>query len=162
LPTPSGNPSGAALGLDYGSVRVGVAISDPMRITTRPVMALGLEEIVDGLRPVFETHDVGVVVVGLPVSLAGIEGASAVGARALASEVEAAFGIETVFADERFTTVEAESLLRDKVSDRKERRKKVDAMAAAVMLQGWLDAKRAAEQLPARYRAVDDHQPDED
>jgi putative Holliday junction resolvase len=156
LPTASRSTSGAALGLDYGSVRVGVAISDALRITTRPLAALASEEIVGGLRTLLDTHKVGVVVVGLPISLAGIEGASATGARALASEVEAAFGIETVFADERFTTTKAEGLLRHKVRDRRERRKKVDAVAAAVMLQGWLDVQRATDQLPPRYRAVDE------
>lgn len=160
MPTASRNALGAALGLDYGSVRVGVAISDALRITTRPLAALPLAGIVEGLRTVLDAHTVGVVVVGLPVSLAGIEGASASGARALATEVEAAFGIETVFADERFTTTEAEGLLRHKVRDRRERRKKVDAVAAAVMLQGWLDAQRASDQLPARYRAVDERPPD--
>lgn len=162
MPTPSSSGSGAALGLDYGSVRVGVAISDGLRITTRPLAVLPLEEIVSGLRSVLDAYDVGVVVVGLPVSLAGIEGASAAGARELASQVEAAFGIATVFADERFTTSEAEALLSEKVGDRRERRKKVDAVAASVMLQGWLDARRAAEQLPARYRVVDGQPPDAD
>jgi putative Holliday junction resolvase len=76
--------------------------------------------------------------------------------------VEAAFGIATVFADERFTTSEAEALLRQKIGDRRERRKQVDAVAASVMLQGWLDAQRAAEQLPVRYRVVDDQPPDVD
>ena len=73
----------------------------------------------------------------------------------MAKAVEEAFGLVTVFADERFTTTRAEEILESEIADRKERRKKVDATAAAVMLDGWLSSQRAAGGLPARYRVID-------
>ena len=152
---PSASQTGVALGLDYGTVRVGVAISDSLRITTRPLSALDADDVIEELRAVLEEHRVTTIVVGLPVSRAGVEGASAHGARSMAREIEEVFGIETVFADERFTTVEAEGILAEQIVDRKERRKKVDATAAAVMLRGWLSAQRAGDSLPARYRIID-------
>jgi putative Holliday junction resolvase len=155
LATRSASGSGAALGLDYGTVRVGVAISDLLRITTRPLTVLNATNLIEELRAILEKHQVTTIVVGLPVSLAGIEGASAQGARAMAKAVEETFGLTTVFADERFTTTRAEEILESQIADRKERRKKVDATAAAVMLEGWLSAQRAVQGLPARYRVID-------
>ena len=86
------------------------------------------------------------------VGLSGSEGDSAKRARDLAGQLAAVTGLPVEFADERFSTARAEELLRDRVRDRRERRKLVDAAAAAVILQGWLDAKAAQERGNPRYR----------
>jgi len=85
-------------------------------------------------------YEVARVVVGLPVSLSGVEGAAAEKARSLAAQVEEATGCEIVFFDERFTTVQAEAALLEGGVRRRRRRETVDKVAAAVMLQGYLDS----------------------
>ena len=70
----------------------------------------------------------------------------------VADRLSAATGLPVEFADERFSTARAEELLRDRVRDRKERRRLIDAAAAAVILQGWLDARAARERGNPRYR----------
>lgn len=142
---------GRILGLDYGTVRIGVAVSDGLGISARPVRSVPadqFEDLIEGL--VEEFGPIGVVV-GLPTSLAGEEGASAAGARELAELVEARTGLEVVLADERFSSTRAEAILKDRVRDRRERREQVDAVAAAVLLQGWLDARAGEERGNPRY-----------
>lgn len=79
------------------------------------------------------------VVVGLPVSLSGDEGVAAEKARDLGAQVEESTGCEIVFFDERFTTVQAEAALLEGGVRRRKRRDTVDKIAAAMMLQGYLD-----------------------
>lgn len=136
---------GRVLGLDYGTVRIGVAVSDALGIAARPVRAMAADTFDDDLEALVEELAPSMVVVGLPTGLSGHEGESAEGARALAALVEERTGLPVEFADERFTSTRAEALLKDRIRDRRERRQHVDAVAASVMLQGWLDA-RAAQQ----------------
>ncbi len=132
---------GRVLGLDYGTVRIGVAVSDPLGITARPVGSVPAGEFEDRLPALVEELDPARVVVGLPTGLGGHEGPSAEGARALAELVSDATGLPVEFADERFTTTRAEELLAARERDRRRRREQVDAVAASVMLQGWLDVQ---------------------
>ena len=144
-------PVGRVLGLDYGTVRIGVAISDGLGITARPVRwvdASGFEGELDDL---LEELGPSMVVVGLPTSLAGVEGASADGARALGRLVSERSGLPVEFADERFTSARADELLSRSVRDRRDRRDRVDATAAAVMLQSWLDARAGEARGNPRY-----------
>ena len=144
---------GPVLGLDPGSRRIGVAASDALGIAARPLAvvdagATSVEEIAS----IAEDLGATLVVVGLPVGLSGHEGESAERARALASAVGERTGLVVEFADERFSTARAEELLRSSVRDRRERRRLVDAAAAAVILQGWLDARAAQERGNPRYQ----------
>ena len=81
------------------------------------------------------------IVVGLPVSLGGEEGSAAQKARSLGNQVGEATGCEIVFFDERFTTVQAEAALLEGGVRRRQRREAIDKVAAAMMLQGYLDAE---------------------
>ena len=92
------------------------------------------------IRTLCTEYAVPTIVVGLPHSLAGEEGAAAEKARALGDEVGRATGCDIVFYDERFTTVQAESVLLEGGMRRRKRRETVDKVAAAMMLQGYLDA----------------------
>ena len=85
-------------------------------------------------------YEVATVVVGLPISLSGDEGVAAEKARHLAAQVEEVTGCEIVFYDERFTTVQAEAALLEGGVRRRRRRETVDKVAAAVMLQGYIDS----------------------
>jgi putative Holliday junction resolvase len=86
-------------------------------------------------------YEVETVVVGLPRTLAGEEGPSAVKARELGAAIAAASGCDIRFFDERFTTVQAESALLEGGMRRRKRRETVDKVAAAMMLQGFLDSR---------------------
>ena len=139
---------GRRLGIDVGSVRVGVALSDPDGVLATPLATVARDVArgsdLDTIAGLVAEHDVVGVVVGLPRTLAGREGPAADAARefatALAARLDAA--VPVVYSDERLTTVVATRQMRE--SGRKGRRQRavVDQVAAVAILQGWLDARR--------------------
>ena len=133
---------GVVIGLDYGTHRVGVAASDPGRVTAFPVdVVLVDDDLWTRLREIIEQRQATLIVVGLPVSLSGAEGESAQAARRFAAEVGHRASIPVEFADERFTTRSAEQLLVASNVKRRKRRSVIDSMAATVMLQNYLDTR---------------------
>lgn len=132
---------GRILGLDPGERRIGVALSDPLGIIAQPhsVIDRNLVEPVTAIRNLSVDNDVSLIVVGLPISLSGQEGRAAEAARAFAGEVADAVDCEVELMDERFTTVTAEQALLDAGLSRADRRAARDKVAAAVMLQSYLD-----------------------
>lgn len=131
------------LGLDYGSKRVGVAISDGIRLTARPLEVVDRPNIVKRIAELMTEYDVDKVVVGMPNSLGGHDGESAKGARSLVSEIENELGLEVEVIDERFTSRMAEEALLESGMKRRERRSTVDKVAAAIILQSYLDGQRS-------------------
>jgi putative Holliday junction resolvase len=130
--------SGAArvLALDYGSARCGCAVSDPTGVLATPLLAIadpGSESGLDAIARVVDERDVGEVVVGLPVTLSGEEGAQAAKARAFAKRLAARLDVPVTTFDERFTT----SLAR-----RTPGRLPEDSRAAAHLLESYLSARR--------------------
>lgn len=132
---------GRVLALDYGSKRIGVAISDPLSITAQPLGTIASDRLAEELLPLVETWSVAEVVVGLPVSLDGSEGASASAARQLAELVTGLTGLKVTMVDERFTTRIAESAMLEAGVKRRKRRQRADRLAATVFLQSYLDSK---------------------
>lgn len=132
-----------ALGVDYGTKRVGLAVSDGLRLTARPLEVVPAKNAVERIAEITETHDIDVIVIGLPTTMGGVEGDAARSARALAAEIEARTGAEVVLADERFTSRIADSALLESGMKRRARRDTVDKVAAAIILQGYLDAERS-------------------
>jgi putative Holliday junction resolvase len=138
---------GVRLGVDVGSVRVGVARSDPDGILATPLVTLVKDPAGSDLAQIaglVEEHGAVEVIVGLPVGLSGQDGAAAGLARAYAAALAAA--IEPVpvrLIDERLTTVSAERVLRERGVGGRARRKVVDQAAAVVILQAALDSDRA-------------------
>jgi len=132
------------LALDVGSKRIGVAVSDPLGIT-----AQGLETIQrQNKRRDFETlgrllveYQVKEVVVGLPLRLSGAEGIQAEKMRRFADELQAQFGVTVHLWDERWTSTEANRLLREAELSIEKRGKAVDRMAAVLILQSWLQSR---------------------
>ena len=96
---------------------------------------------VEEIKRMCDEYEVTAVVIGLPTTLSGDEGPSAGLARELGAEITAATGCEVEFFDERFTTVQAESALLEGGVRRRKRRETVDKVAAAMMLQGYLDMR---------------------
>ena len=135
---------GVTLGLDAGSVRVGLAATDPTATIASPVATLRRRdrELWDRVREEARARGAERVVVGLPLLLDGTEGDAAAAARALADEVSRQTGLPVEMWDERLSSVAAERALLESGMRRERRRQTVDAVAAAIMLQGWLDAAR--------------------
>jgi putative Holliday junction resolvase len=139
-------PGVRALGVDLGSKRVGIAVSD-----TSGTIASALTTV---HRSKSRRHDHGeiaklvkleecsVVVVGLPLSLDGTHGPAARAAVKEAKQMEQTVGVPVEMYDERFTTVTAERHMMEVGLDAKQRRKVVDKAAAAVILQAWLEHRR--------------------
>ena len=131
-----------SLGVDYGTKRVGLAISDSLGLTARPLAVVPRSSVVDEVRSLVQEQDVVTIVVGLPTGLGGDEGMSASEARELAKELATATGVDVVLRDERYTSRIAESALLESGMRRRKRRESVDKVAAAIILQDYLDSTR--------------------
>jgi putative Holliday junction resolvase len=130
------------LGVDLGRVRIGLAVADDVLRAAQPVTTLthrGDAGAVAAIAEVARDYEVTRAVLGLPLNMDGTEGDSARRARAFARKLEAALGVPVELFDERLSSFEAETRLRDQGVSSKDRRGMVDAEAAAVILQGWLD-----------------------
>lgn len=130
------------VGVDYGTKRIGLAISDGLGLTARPLDVVARGALGERLRSLADEYEVSEVVVGLPTGLGGHEGESAIGARQLAAEIEQVLGVEPVLVDERFTSRMAESALLESGMKRRDRKGTVDKVAAAIILQTYLDSRR--------------------
>ena len=134
-----GQVRGRVLGLDHGSRRVGIAVSDPLRITAQPLEVVARSRAVARVAGLVAEYEVNEIVVGLPTSLQGGEGAAAVAARQFATEVARATSINVTYIDERFTTAIAERAMLAAGAKRQTRRESLDKVAAAIILQAFLD-----------------------
>lgn len=132
------------LGLDIGAARVGVAVSDPAGAVASPVTVLDARALARDVRPlarIVEDYEAEALVVGLPVTLAGDEGPQAAEVRAVAERFGVALGLPVEYHDERLSSAEARRLMREAGMSEREQRGSVDKVAAAIVLQGWLDAR---------------------
>ena len=138
-----------AIGVDLGSKRVGVAASDATRTIAGPVTVLERRgdhaQDHKALRDIVEEYEADVVVVGLPIGLDGREGAAAKLIRGEVAEMEKALPVPVVLFDERFTTTTAHASMMERKMKADARRRVVDKVAAAVLLQHWLDVQAHAE-----------------
>lgn len=135
------------LGLDVGSKTIGIAVSDPLGIT-----AQGLETIrrknkrqdFDQLAKIISDYEVSEIVVGYPIRLGGTEGAQSLKMRVFAEELREKFGLPVHLWDERLTSSQANRILREAEISLEKRRRAVDRLSAVLILQNWMDARRAA------------------
>ena len=150
--------TGIRLGVDVGSVRVGLAASDPAGILATPVQTLDrdLKSGADqgAIAAVVLERDVLEVVVGLPRSLSGGEGPAAAGARVYATTLAARISPTPVrLVDERLTTIDAHRQLRDSGLSGRSQRAVVDQAAAVLILQAALDAEKSSGRPPGELVA---------
>jgi putative Holliday junction resolvase len=139
------------LAVDVGERRIGLAISDVSRTLARPLLTLTVRNAGDGVNQVAaeiarlkeEDDGLSTVVVGLPVRLDGTPNAQTPRVAAFIDALKARTPVPILTADERLTSVEAESLLAERVRDWRQRKARLDAVAAAVILQDYLEAHRA-------------------
>lgn len=137
------------MGLDYGSVTVGVALSDTLLMSAWPKEIIRrdreskLRQTLARIEELARENAVTRIVVGLPLNMDGTEGERALAARDFAGKVRKRTGLPVVMTDERLTTVEADEIMdRMGIKDRSGRREMVDAIAASLILQDYMDAHR--------------------
>lgn len=129
------------LGLDIGDVRIGTAVSDPGRTIATPVEVIrrvGWGPDVRKIAELCSRFDTREIVSGLPLNMDGSEGFQAGKVRAFCAQLEKA-GFRVSYQDERLSTVAAEEALLEDNRSREERKQMVDKVAAALILQEWLD-----------------------
>src|SRR5579863_4486533 len=136
----------AIAGIDFGRKRVGLAISDgqaayPVGTIERRSLRRDLDEI----RSQLLARDVSLIVVGLPLSMDGTEGPSARAARTFAEHLGTATSIAVEMFDERLTSFEAGERLAQSSAPRRALKASRDAVAAAIILEGWLESRRRGE-----------------
>lgn len=132
------------IGLDLGTRRIGIAVSDALGITAQPHSVLertSFNNDVAHLTELAAELDAKGFVVGLPLRTGGQEGPEALAAREFVGALRQSSGLEVEWVDERFTTVIADRVLREQGIAASRRRKHVDKIAAAVILQGYLDRR---------------------
>ena len=139
-----------AMALDVGDARIGVAVSDPLFITAQGLKTIHrVSQRVDtnDIMDIIKEYEITTIVIGLPLSLSGQDTIQTEKVRAFRTKLENktrswGFKVTFEFFDERFTTVMAEDVLIDASVRRKNRKLVVDKMAATIILQSWLDARK--------------------
>jgi len=130
------------MALDYGTRRVGVAVSDELGMLARPLGFLPahpLAELVETLKRLIQEHSVERIVVGLPRNMDGTYGPAAAAVRDWVAALEPQLPVPLVLWDERLSTVQAHRMLRQAGYSERQRRLRADSSAAAILLQSYLD-----------------------
>lgn len=136
-------PKGRLLGVDFGTVRVGLAVSDADRIIASPFETYARRDSnvdADHFSNVVRAERIVGLVVGLPLHTGGEEGIKAKEARAFGNKLGEITGLPVVYWDERCTTAAAEDSLREAGLPRGKRKARLDRVAAQIILQSYLDA----------------------
>lgn len=129
------------LGIDYGMKRIGLAISDPSNTIARSYgLVINGKKAVEQIREIVEREGITHLVFGLPLHMSGDKGDKALLVEEFAEKVRLAVGeVEVLFEDERLTTVTAQRVLIEGDVRRSKRKEKIDALAASLILQKYLD-----------------------
>jgi putative Holliday junction resolvase len=140
------------LGLDFGTRRVGAAVSDPRGVIATPLEVYERRDPVQDARHYREMvreHEIDRIVIGLPLHTGGREGVSAAQARTFGDWIAGVTGLPVTYFDERYTTAEAEDTLIAAGMKRSKRKGLRDMLAARILLQNFLDAGAPAAEAPA-------------
>jgi len=133
------------LGIDYGDKNIGLAISDPTGIIAQPhsiIKVTSLKKAANDIVEIIKEKNIEKIVIGLPLDMSGNIGNSAEKVQQFGDLIEKRINISIEYWDERFSSNGVERILRDAGIDKRQKRKKViDKMAAAYILQGYLDNK---------------------
>ena len=132
------------MAIDYGDQRIGLAVSDPTGLLCGEAWTIqewNMERASQRIAEEAARREVGTLVLGLPKNMDGSEGPRAEKSRAFAALLEADSGLEVVLWDERRSSIEAHAILHAAGKKEKIHRKTVDAVAASLILQGYLDKK---------------------
>jgi putative Holliday junction resolvase len=134
------------LGIDYGTRRIGLSLSDPLRIIAQPLTTLPNDaHTLDRICDVINKENVEVIVIGMPLNLKGEKAQKAQEVERFIDLLVERTAVEIIRWDERFTTTMAHRTMLDMGTKRGERRSdkgRIDAMAAAILLQSYLDSRK--------------------
>jgi putative Holliday junction resolvase len=131
------------MGIDFGEKRVGIALTDPMQIISKPFVVLPNDEkLFAAINDIIRKENVGQIVLGLPLNLSGEDSKKTIEVRAFRKKLEEQVKIQVVFYDERYSTAEATDLLIEMGYSPKERKKIIDKMAASIILKNYLEDRR--------------------
>ena len=133
------------MGIDYGDARTGVSISDPTGFlagSPQVISTWNTETLLEKLTELVKKERVEEIVMGLPKNMNATQGERAEKCKALGAQLEERTGVPVAYWDERRTTIEAHAILHASGKKEKKHRKNVDAVAATLILQGYLDFKR--------------------
>ena len=133
------------MGIDYGDARTGVSISDPTGFlagSPQVIPSWNTEKLLDELTALCKRERIEEIVLGLPKNMNASEGERAAKCKTIGADLEQRTGLPVVLWDERRTTVEAHAILHATGKKQKKHKKNVDAVAASLILQGYLDYKR--------------------
>tara|TARA_Y100001978_G_scaffold200430_1_gene216708 strand:- start:483 stop:977 length:495 start_codon:yes stop_codon:yes gene_type:complete len=144
-PNESGS-SGRIAGIDFGTVRIGIAITDPQQKIASPhdlYHRKGTDQDAQYFRNLAMSEHITLWVVGLPIHLSGSESQKSREARAFGAWLEATTGISATYYDERFTTLFADELLMEGTLSDKQRKRRRDKIAAQILLASFLESDRS-------------------
>jgi len=136
------------MAIDYGTKTVGVAISDELQLTVRPLTKIrrgrrhySLVQVIEQICSLVAENEVGTLVVGMPLNMDGTRGEAAANVERFIADLQSRLSIPVVAVDERLTSYEADIILREMNLPAHERRNLSDGYAAAIILQDYLDAR---------------------
>jgi putative Holliday junction resolvase len=134
-----------AMAIDYGSKAIGVAISDELRLTVRPLTTIrrrrqSRNQIIAQIKALLEENEASELIVGLPLKLDGTVGEAAERVQAFIAELQKAVAVPITAQDERLTSYEADELMREQGFDIRQRKEKSDEYAAAIILREYLQS----------------------
>lgn len=133
------------VGLDYGKKRIGISVSDSEGRLALPVCSFERTKDLPGdlrrLSRIINEYEPAALIVGMPIGLSGKTGSSSDAVEQFLTELLKLVHVEVYFQDERFSTQEASRLLQEAKFSAKEQRSIIDASAAAIILQAWLDGR---------------------
>jgi len=135
------------LGIDYGTKRLGLSLSDEDGLLASPLdmrLRKSFSQDISFIRDIIETSKVGEIVIGKPLNMDGSEGRMTEEVCTFASKLRQAYDIPVLLFDERMTTQEAQRVLIQANLSRKKRKNLKDSVSAVLILQGYLDSKRSA------------------
>ena len=130
------------LGIDYGTVRIGLALSDPTRTLASPLPFLensSPSQVISTMAALIETHQITGLVIGMPRNMDGTYGPSAQKVRDFIAQIQKSISLPIIPIDERLTTAQASKQLSGIGLNQKQLRKKVDSSSACLILQQYLD-----------------------
>jgi len=136
------------LGVDFGKRRMGIAISDPMRIVARGMETISyysLDQLWQKFAKIFASHNIERVIIGSPINLNGSESAISADVQEFANQLQEQLQVPVEFWDERFTSKTAQEILHQMGKSPSKNRGKIDKIAAVLILQGYLDRLSAVE-----------------
>ncbi|MBT5420859.1 MAG: Holliday junction resolvase RuvX [Candidatus Cloacimonetes bacterium] len=128
------------MGIDYGEVRIGLALSDPLQIISQPLKVIGNNgDTFSEINKIVKSEEVGKIILGLPQNLSGEDTKKTIEVREFAEILKSKVDVPLIFWDERYTSVEANEELKQMGYTIAESRKVVDKVAASIILKSYME-----------------------